>query len=121
MVDGTENDDALNLPAEKSAEEEADAVNKHDDSALFEVGDQFVFYSIDLQEVPKYEFEEGCDKNSVEVSFNKLVMEVVYQCIRFPTRSKITMNTTQSSLKRSPTSIRRKLIPLTRLQPIKSS
>ena len=35
MVDGTENEDVLNLPADKSAKEEAEAVNGYDDSALF--------------------------------------------------------------------------------------
>ena len=31
------------------------------------------------EEVPKYEFVDGCDKKSVEVSFNELVMGAVYQ------------------------------------------
>ena len=39
----------------------------------------FVFYRTEQQEVPKYEFEEGCKKNSVEVCFNDLVMKAVYQ------------------------------------------
>ena len=77
MVDGTENDDALNLPAEKSAKEEVDAVNGYDDSFLFEVGDEFVFYSTEEQEVPKYEYEESYNIKSVEVTFNELVMEAV--------------------------------------------
>ena len=58
MVYSSENDDARNLPAEKSAEEETDAVNEYDASALFEVGEDFMFYSIEDHEVLKYEFEE---------------------------------------------------------------